>query len=94
MESGAHLYNKNRPVISKEEALQLAKSRAKEEGCTDDMKWLDCLRKVDANKFILPDRILTFPVEGTEFLPLSTQKAFNELKFNKGLNQMMTKILN
>ena len=73
----------------------MAKEKAEIEGCADDNNWLECLRKVNANQFILPHLFtLTFPVEGTEFLPLSAQKAFNELKFNKGLNQIFRNFYN
>ena len=41
--------------------------------------------KLDAKQLIL-NRDFIFPVDGTEFLPLSSQKAFNEGKFNKGLS--------
>ena len=93
MQSGAYYFNKDRPMLNTTEALTMAKSKAKDKGCADDSQWLECLRKVDANQFTVPFNEGTYPVEGTEFLPLSAQKAFNELKFNKGMNQML-EILN
>ena len=86
MESGAHLYNKNRPTISKEEALLQAKQLAKRLNCSDDKQWLECLRNVDANQLIVDEFQVLFPVEGTEFLPFGAQKAFQMNKFNEGLD--------
>ena len=90
MQSGANMWNKDRPVVSKEEGLSLAKQTAKHVNCTDNRKWLQCLRNVDAKELArFPSHIgnfdYTFPIEGTEFLPFSARQAFNEVKFNKGL---------
>ena len=88
MQSGAHMYNKDRPIYTPEEGLQMAKDLAKKVNCADNEQWLDCLRKVDA-KLLRAERYhLTYPVDGTEFLPLKAQEAFNEHKFNRGLHQI------
>ena len=87
LESSAFMFNKDRPPITKEEALLNAKQLAKQLNCTDDKQWLKCLRKVDA-KLLLPGPRLDFvwPVLGTEYIPISAQKAFSENRFNKGLS--------
>ena len=91
LESGAFMFNKDRPVITTEEALLKAKRLAKQLNCTDDKQWLRCLRKVDA-KLLVPKSIteelhhLVWPVIGTEFLPLSAQKAFSENMFSRGVS--------
>ena len=97
LESGAFMFNKDRPVITTEEALLKAKRLAKQLNCTDDKQWLECLRKVDAKHLQLAaDNIsqplfdlFSFPVVGTEFLPISAQQAFHENKFNKGLFEII-----
>ncbi|CAG2114000.1 unnamed protein product, partial [Medioppia subpectinata] len=44
MQSGAHMYNRDRPVLSTVEALQKAKQLAKRLNCDQyDYKWLDCI---------------------------------------------------
>ena len=86
MESGAQMYNKDKPVISKEKALNQAKQLAQQLNCTDDKQWLQCLKTADSKLLLPPELVLTYPVEGTEFLPFSAQKAFNEKNFNKGLS--------
>ena len=91
MESGSVFFNKDRPVYSKEEAILNGKALAKYLNCTDDKQWLQCLRTVDA-KQILPLNGLTFPVEGTEFLPISAVKAFTDKKYNKGLYLLITRL--
>ena len=85
MQSAANMLSKSRPVVSKDDALIEAKALAKRLNCTDDKQWLECLRKVNSKELILEQIVLTFPVEGTEFLPITAQKAFSENKFNKGL---------
>ena len=80
--SGAHMYHKERPVISKDEALIKAKELAKQLECVDD-NWLECLRQMPAEKLVAENEIF-FPVDGTEFLPLIAHKAFEQAHFNKG----------
>ena len=76
MESGAHMYNKDRDVISKPEALASAQKLAEQLKCNTTEQWLQCLRGVDPKEFIKIVSFLTYPVEGTEFLPIS----YNKLK--------------
>ena len=77
------MYNKDRPVITKEEALIKAKDFGKEVGC-DGEQWLQCLRKLDAES--LETLQIFYPVDNTEFLPLTAQKAYEQGKFNKGVD--------
>jgi len=84
MESGAHLYNKDRDVLSKSEALIQAKQLAKALNCTDSKQWLECLRKVDS-KELAKQNFTVYPLSGTEFLPFMTQKAFKQKIFNKSI---------
>ena len=84
MESGAHLYNKDRDVISKSESILVGKQMAKDFNCSESEDWLKCLRKADGMAVINLDNWLTVPVLGTEFLPISAQKAFETKKFNSG----------
>ena len=86
MQSGADFFNNDRPMITKEEAISLAKQMAKENNCTED-NWLQCLKTVQADKLKFSKPLYTLLIDGTEFLPLSAQKAFNEGKFNKGTCQ-------
>ncbi|CAG2176983.1 unnamed protein product, partial [Oppiella nova] len=88
MQSGAHLYNKDNDVVSKAEALSRAKQIAKQLNCSETEDWLQCLRKVDANELSKYSRNPTYPVLGTEFLPISAQKAFETKKFNSDIDLM------
>ncbi|CAG2182247.1 unnamed protein product, partial [Oppiella nova] len=88
MESGAHMYNKDRDVISKPEALASAQKLAEQLKCNTTEQWIQCLRGVDAKEFLKTEALLTFPVEGTEFLPISEQKAFETKKFNSDIDLM------
>ncbi|XP_054166233.1 cholinesterase 1-like [Oppia nitens] len=92
MQSGAELYNKDRPVLSTEEGLEKAKNLAKKVGCDPyDYHWLDCMRQVsDVNLFRdVPENgeftLMTYPVFGTEFLPQLPQKAFKNNLYNSGI---------
>ena len=90
MESGSHLYNKDRDVISKSESIQLGKQMAKDYNCSESEDWLQCLRSIDAKEFNKYTKTITYPVLATHFVPISAQKAFHENKFNSGLNQILT----
>ena len=85
MESGAVMYNKDRPVLSANESLAMGQYMATQQNCSTSEEWLKCLRSVDA-KDIVSGTLLTYPVLGTEFLPISAQKAFETKKFNSGLD--------
>ena len=91
MQSGADLLNRNRTHV-KEEALQWSKKLAKSMNCSDDKQWLECLKKVETKQFIRklldPINAITNAIDGTEFLPFTAQKAFQELKFNKGFQEI------
>ena len=80
--SGAHFNNKDRPLLSKDEALLKSKELAKSLNCYGS-GWLRCLRFVNAEEF-LSGPVVFFPVDGTEFVPLTAQKAFELGQNNKG----------
>ncbi|CAG2179190.1 unnamed protein product, partial [Oppiella nova] len=89
MQSGALMFNKDRPIMGTVDALTKAKDTARELGCDEyDYKWLDCLRAIDdPNLFIEKPQngepfVITYPVFGTQFLPLLPQKAFNTRQYN------------
>ncbi|CAG2170116.1 unnamed protein product, partial [Oppiella nova] len=88
MQSGAHMYSKDRDVISKSEALTKAKHMAQQLNCSDADDWLRCLRGVGAHEFLNFETSLTFPVLGTEYLTLSAQQAFMDNKFNSDIDLM------
>ncbi|CAG2106281.1 unnamed protein product, partial [Medioppia subpectinata] len=88
MQSGAHMFNKDRDVFNKTEALSLAKYIATQENCTQSENWLQCLRRVDAQRLVKYNSGLTRPVLGTAFLPLSAQKAFQNKQINLDIDLM------
>ncbi|CAG2101306.1 unnamed protein product [Medioppia subpectinata] len=51
IESGAHMYNKDRDIVSKDESILLGKRIAKEQNCSESEDWLQCLRGLDAKVF-------------------------------------------
>ncbi|XP_054165677.1 cholinesterase-like [Oppia nitens] len=86
MQSGAHMYNKDRDPLNKTEALNNAKKIATNFNCSLTHDWIQCLRKVDANLLVkmLAPFGLTFPVVGTEFLP--QRQAFEHNLFNSDID--------
>ena len=92
MQSGAVMFNKDRAVVSPSESLADSKQLAKDLNCSEDKTWLSCMRKVDSKKILLLYKGFTMAVEGTDFLPLSAQKAFASNQFNKVLNNPRKKI--
>ncbi|CAG2183100.1 unnamed protein product [Oppiella nova] len=90
-QSGAVMFHKDRPILGTVEALSKAKETARKLGCDPyDHKWLDCLRAIeDPNLFLEPTEAdvafgVTWPVFGTEFLPILPQKAFETNEYNSG----------
>ena len=84
MQSGAILHFNKGEMQTKAEALQTSKQIAKQLNCTDDKQWLQCLRGVDANQINTIETIFTYPLEGTDFLPMSVQNAFNQSNYLQG----------
>ena len=82
LSSGAHMYNRDRPILNKDEALIKAKDFAKSVNCLGET-WLQCLRQLDPDQIELKFGIV-YPVDGTEFIPLTARKAFEQGKFNQG----------
>ncbi|CAG2116374.1 unnamed protein product [Medioppia subpectinata] len=87
MESGANMYNKDREVVNKTEAMALGKNIAKQLKCNETEDWIQCLRRADAKDILKYENpIGTYPVFGTEFLPIFARQAFNEKKFNTDID--------
>ncbi|CAG2111665.1 unnamed protein product, partial [Medioppia subpectinata] len=86
MQSGAHLYNKDRDVFNKTEALSLAKFMAKDQKCNETKDWIQCLRRVDAKDLVKYEAHDTYPLFGTEFLPIPTRQALHDKKFNSDID--------
>lgn len=83
MQSGAHMYSKDRDVMSKREALAVAKRIADTNNCSDSDEWLECLRSAPADKLVVHQLMPSFgqiyqtvPVVGTEYLPNSASRVF------------------
>ncbi|CAG2180494.1 unnamed protein product, partial [Oppiella nova] len=88
MESGAHLYNKDRDSLNKTEAVSEAKQMAKQLNCSETEDWLQCLRKVDAKDILKLEKSISTPVFGTEFLPVYTHKALDDHLLNYDIDLM------
>ncbi|CAG2179541.1 unnamed protein product, partial [Oppiella nova] len=95
VQSGAEMFHKDRPVLGTVEALSKAKETARKLGCDPyEHKWLDCLRTIeDPNLFLEPTEAevafgVTWPVFGTEFLPVLPQKAFQTNEYNSDVDVM------
>ncbi|CAG2119961.1 unnamed protein product, partial [Medioppia subpectinata] len=83
MESGATMYNKERVALNKTEAILQSKVIAKQLKCNESEDWIQCLRRADARDILKYSvGFSTYPVFGTEFLPISTQQALKDKKFN------------
>ncbi|CAG2107969.1 unnamed protein product [Medioppia subpectinata] len=84
MQSGADIMNKNRGLITRPEALSLAKSVAKNLNCSsDEDKWLECLKAVDAERLKSETPTTVYPLQdNTDFLPELPITAFNAHHFN------------
>ena len=88
--SGAHFHGNAGNFLSKEDALNEAITGAKNLKC-EGKEWLECMRNASAKDIIAyAHTIRSFPVEGTELLPLRAQRAFKENKFNSGSKTKQT----
>ncbi|CAG2107546.1 unnamed protein product [Medioppia subpectinata] len=88
MESGAHMFNKDRDITTAPEALTEAKQLAKHFNCSQTpIEWLECLRQLDAEELNNAPIGAAFIVAtlGTEYLPVSAHQAFQTKQFNKDL---------
>ncbi|CAG2121276.1 unnamed protein product, partial [Medioppia subpectinata] len=71
MESGANMFNKDRDVVNKTEAISQAKAMAKGLKCNETEDWIQCLRRADAKELLkYGSPYALYPVFGTEFLPI------------------------
>ncbi|CAG2177614.1 unnamed protein product, partial [Oppiella nova] len=103
MQSGAHFYNKDRDVITKSEALLMAKELANRLNCSDSDNWLKCLRGVHIQDILsyqfnhtrhvihineMKASWAIFPVLGTKFMPFSAQKTFANKIYDSDIDIM------
>ncbi|CAG2119250.1 unnamed protein product, partial [Medioppia subpectinata] len=88
MQSGAHMYSKDRDVITKAEAIALGKRVAKDLNWDGKEDWVEFLRKANPNDLVQSVGPATFPVVGTEFLPTSAQNAFRQNKLHSDIDLM------
>ncbi|CAG2113216.1 unnamed protein product, partial [Medioppia subpectinata] len=88
MESGAHMYNKDRDVVNKALALAQGKVLAKQLKCNETEDWIQCLRRADARDIVKYGNSMPYLVLGTEFLPISAGQAFREKKYNSDIDLM------
>ncbi|CAG2122956.1 unnamed protein product, partial [Medioppia subpectinata] len=89
LESGAHMFNKDRDLKTAPEALTEAKQLVAHLNCSQTpIEWLECLRQLDADE-INVDALssgVTAATLGTEYLPVSAHQAFQTKQFNKDLD--------
>ena len=83
--SGAIYHKQGFLYLTKEVAFAATKQLANQLNCTDDKQLLTCLRKSNAQDIIKHGEALGGGiVEGSEFLPVNSQQAFQQGKYNKG----------
>ena len=87
LESGAQFSQIPQIQMNKKQALDIAKQLSKSFNCSDDNQWLNCLRKVDANK-LMSHHFDPKIMDGTDFMPNSTEIAFKTGNFRKGIQIM------
>ncbi|XP_054165717.1 cholinesterase-like [Oppia nitens] len=85
MQSGSVMFYKDRYPINKTDALNNAKQMARSLNCTET-HWLQCLRTVEPKQLVQLEKTVTFPLIGTDFLPVSTQKAFQTHAVNTDID--------
>ncbi|XP_054161576.1 acetylcholinesterase-like [Oppia nitens] len=86
LESGALMFNKDRDVISKQEALQASREMADTLNCTDDGQWVQCLRRVSPDELLKHNGFLTQPIFDSQFLPFRTQSALAKNLYNSDID--------
>ncbi|XP_054161558.1 acetylcholinesterase-1-like [Oppia nitens] len=89
MQSGSLMYNKDRDVVSKPEALKVALEIAVLNKCFDPNQWIQCLRRVSADQLTkLTGSLAASPVYDTPFLPMRAQLAFEKNLYNSDIDLM------
>ncbi|XP_054165675.1 cholinesterase-like [Oppia nitens] len=86
MQSGAQMHYKVRQTVNTTENLLIGKQLAKDFNCSDSEDWIHCLRKVDSKLLVNKTIQLLFPLESTQFLPISAIEAFKQNKFNSDID--------
>ncbi|XP_054154812.1 carboxylesterase 5A-like [Oppia nitens] len=84
MQSGALMWNRGLPVLTKSEALAKTMTIGRSLNCTpdttnsaDNYRLLNCLRNVSVDQLLPFWPHFSRPLTGTEFLPTSAQQAFD-----------------
>ncbi|XP_054166221.1 cholinesterase 1-like [Oppia nitens] len=94
MSSGALIWNKNKPVLSKKAAMNLTRKLAINNNCPLDKPIAPCLRAVNntynllvrSSTFVVID--FTVPNEKTEFCPQLFNKALKYFNYNRDIELM------
>jgi carboxylesterase type B len=84
LQSGAPFFYRGKGGVTKNEALIVAQEMSKSFNCSNDNHWVECLQKVDAQKMNDYNFFGSTTIEGTDFLPLTTEKALKNGNFTKG----------
>ncbi len=85
LQSGAPFFYRGKGGVTKNEALIAAEEMKKSFNCSNGNHWVECLQKVDAQKINDYNFSHAITIEGTDFLPLTTEKALKNGNFSKGL---------
>ncbi|XP_054166220.1 cholinesterase 1-like [Oppia nitens] len=91
MSSGALIWNKNKPVLSKKAAMNLTRKLAINNNCPLDKPIAPCLRAVKNTDNLLETNNafeFTVPIESTEFFPQLFNKALKSFNYNKDIEVM------
>ena len=83
LQSGSLFWNKDRPLLSKDKAIENTKQMVQHFNCSGN-QWLKCLRGVEAKTLSQYYDIHFYPTIGTDFLPVSAQKALQTHDYNQG----------
>ena len=91
MESAALVFDKELPKITKDVAIESAHTLGKHVNCSgNDEQLIKCMRMVSAEDLLAANAYtydtgvrITWPVVGTEFLPITPQVTHNRKSFDK-----------
>ena len=88
MQSGAHMFYKEKDAYDVDQYVNQTKQIAKQLNCSEADDWIQCLRGIDAKEFQKYSAFQVFPFIGTEFRNITAQKAFDDMKFNSGMTMI------
>ncbi|XP_054161583.1 cholinesterase 1-like [Oppia nitens] len=84
MQSGSVMLFKDSNVISKPDALKVARLLAVKLNCSDDHQWIKCLRRVQAQELTKLNGWLPLPIFDSPLLPMRAQLAIEKNLYNSG----------